>query len=117
MLQVISAHRNLITLINTQDNLLVVKENSTKSSTYLHQYLEGDHQQKLFERSVLFALHFDELSNMWVSLEPQLDRYDHHPASHHRLGRGKNDLKYKNKYNLNLRSEKRVKIAMTNSKA
>lgn len=74
-----------------------------KLSSYLHQYLEEDHQQKLFERSVLFVLHFDELSNMWVNLKHQLDHYDHHQADHHLLEKGKNDLKYKNKYNLNLR--------------
>lgn len=80
-----------------------------KLSQYLHQYLEEDHQQKLFERSVLFVLHFDELSNMWVNLKHQLDRYDHHQADHHLLERGKNDLKYKNKYNLNLRYKEMIK--------
>lgn len=91
-----------------------------KSSPYLHQYLEEDHQQKLFERSVLFVLHFDELSNMWENLKPQLDHYDHHQGDHHLLERGKNDLKYKKKYNLNLRykemTKSSIKAGMTNSK-
>lgn len=90
-----------------------------KSSPYLHQYLEEDHQQKLFERSVLFVLHFDEQNSMWENLKPQLDHYGHHQADHHLLERGKNDLKYKNKYNLNLKemTKSSIKIGMTNSKA
>lgn len=90
-----------------------------KLSPYLHQYLEEDHQQKLFEKSVLFVLHSDEPSNMWENLEPQLDHYVRHQAGHHLSERGKNDLKYKNKYNLNLRykemTKSSIKVGMTNS--
>lgn len=73
--------------------------------TYLHQYLEEAHQQKLFEKSVLFALHFDGLSNMWVSLEHQLDHCDHRPTSYRLLETGRIGLKYKDKYKLNLISK------------
>lgn len=66
-------------------------------AAHLHQYLVEDLQQTLSEKNAQFVLHSDELNSRQGNSGLQLDHYDHRPASHHLLGRGKNGLKKKRK--------------------
>lgn len=64
-------------------------------AAHLHQYPVEALRRTPSERNARFVLRSDELNSRWGNSGLRLDHCDHHPASHHLLGRGKNGLKKK----------------------